>query len=251
MSSKVLSISLAVLLLAGATAWADWNVGDGDKMHFPQLPDEEGWDVNATFPKVLADDWQCSQSGWVNDIHWWGSWKDLDGDQMGDVGTITSFHISIHSNIVDGGQGFSVPGPVIIEEEFTPQEPVHIDPPALEGWYDPNDGSFIANDHGDYWQYNLFIPDNWFWQDQGVIYWLDISANVVETDHFWGWKSSQDHFMDDAVMGHLPAGAPWTELFEPPNFTQSLDLAFVITPEPATLILLALGGAVLLRKRRA
>ncbi len=56
---------------------------DGHKMHFPQLPDEDGWDVNATQPQVLADDWTCSQTGWVKDIHFWGSW------QGGDAGLIT------------------------------------------------------------------------------------------------------------------------------------------------------------------
>lgn len=245
---------IAALAVVGVVAYlgppvlADWDPGDGHKMHFPQLPDEEGWDVYATFPKVLADDWMCSGTGWVKDIHWWGSWKDIDGDQMGDVGTITSFHISIHANVVGPP---STPGELLFEEEFTPPPPVHIDPPALEGWYNPNDGSYIPNDHGDYWQYNLILPDwAWFWQEQGTIYWLDISAHVLETDRFWGWKSSDDHWNDDAVMGHLPGGAPWTPLFEPPDFTQSLDLAFVITPEPTTLGLLALGGLVLIRRRR-
>ena len=70
--------SLAILCLGAflvAPVLADWDPGDGHKMHFPQLPDEEGWDVNATFPKVLADDWTCSGTGWVEDIHFWGSWR--------------------------------------------------------------------------------------------------------------------------------------------------------------------------------
>ncbi|MCJ7578787.1 MAG: hypothetical protein MUO91_10085, partial [candidate division Zixibacteria bacterium] len=50
------------------------------KMHFPQLPDLEGWDVYAVYPKTLADDWKCSATGPVTDIHFWGSWKDIDGD---------------------------------------------------------------------------------------------------------------------------------------------------------------------------
>ena len=33
-----------VALLAGP-ALADWEPADGHKMHFPQLPDEDGWDV--------------------------------------------------------------------------------------------------------------------------------------------------------------------------------------------------------------
>ena len=44
------------------------------KMHFPQLPDEDGWDVNAT-DMCLADDWECSETGYVTDVHFWGSWE--------------------------------------------------------------------------------------------------------------------------------------------------------------------------------
>jgi hypothetical protein len=53
-----------------------WQPEDGHKMHYPQLPDETGWDVNGSLPLILADDWQCSETGPVKDIHWWGSWKD-------------------------------------------------------------------------------------------------------------------------------------------------------------------------------
>jgi hypothetical protein len=37
----------------------DWQPGDPYKHHFPQLPDEEGWAVNATQPMVLAEDFMC------------------------------------------------------------------------------------------------------------------------------------------------------------------------------------------------
>jgi hypothetical protein len=243
---------ITVLVVVGwlcAPALSDWRPGDPHKMHFPQLPDPTGWDVNATAPKVLADDWECSATGWITGLHWWGSWKDIDGDLIGDQGTIVSFNLSIHDNIP--GPGFSRPGNLLWEREITNFQPVPIDPPTQQGWYDPNTGQFNMPDHSNYFQYNLFLdPMDWFWQDAGTIYWLNISARVLETDRFWGWKSSQDHFMDDAVMGHLPGGPPWVELFEPPMFMQSLDLAFVVTPEPASLLLLAIGGATMLRRRR-
>lgn len=38
-----------------------------------QLPDEDGWDVMA-MDRCLADDWACTRSGEVTDIHFWGSW---------------------------------------------------------------------------------------------------------------------------------------------------------------------------------
>jgi hypothetical protein len=47
------------------------------KMHFPQLPDPTGWDVRAY---CIEDDWQCSETGYVSDIHFWGSWH---ADEVG------------------------------------------------------------------------------------------------------------------------------------------------------------------------
>ena len=83
--SKVLNISIVIVLLVAGTALADWFPGEGHKMHFPQLPDLQptGMDVLANWPydasaqtgKILADDWQCSQDGPVADIHIWGSWE--------------------------------------------------------------------------------------------------------------------------------------------------------------------------------
>ena len=72
--SFVVLAVLGTLMFLAAPTVADWKPEDGHKMHFPQLPDEDGWDVNATWPKVLADDWTCSETGWVKDIHFWGSW---------------------------------------------------------------------------------------------------------------------------------------------------------------------------------
>jgi len=77
-----------------------WTPGDDYKMHYPQYPDEYGWDVNATYPIILADDWRCSETGWVKDIHFWGSWKDNI------EGIVDSFMLSFHYDIPAG-----VPGP--------------------------------------------------------------------------------------------------------------------------------------------
>jgi len=75
---------MTVLCVVGlpALALGDWQPGDGHKMHFPQLPDEDGWDVRASYI-CLADDWECSEDGFVRDMHFWGSWRN------GDVGLIT------------------------------------------------------------------------------------------------------------------------------------------------------------------
>ena len=257
---KRLMVVFCVAFVA-APAMADWEPGDEYKMHYPQMPDPAGWDVNATFPVVLADDWQCSQTGLVEDIHFWGSWKD------GVAGEITSFVLSIHDNIPDpDGEDplFSMPGEVLWSwETGLLYTAVEIVPGGLEGWYDPSAGTFLVDNHATYYQYNIVdIPDP-FVQVEGTIYWLKISAKVaLETPpREWGWKSSlSDQFMDDAVWAEDPTYA-WDDLFEPPAFEQSLDLAFVITGPaiPAVsqwglvvmLLLVVAAGTIVIRRRRA
>ena len=61
---------IAVAGIAARPASADWSPGDGHKMHRPQLPDPAGWDVAVSSPGYrLADDWGCTATGPVTDIH--------------------------------------------------------------------------------------------------------------------------------------------------------------------------------------
>ncbi len=251
--SFVVLAVLGTLMFLAAPTVADWKPEDGHKMHFPQLPDEDGWDVNATWPKVLADDWTCSETGWVKDIHFWGSWM------YGQTGFINSFHLSIHDNIPEGPNGYSMPGVQLWDYEATEFGVVPIDPPTQQGWYDPSTGECWHPDHDNYFQYNVILPrDFWFPQEEGTVYWLDISANV--RDGMWGWKTADvekypgehqgKHYLDDAVWGDFSAAGGglvdgWHELIDPVTGA-SLDLAFVITPEPGTLVLLAMAGLGLL-----
>jgi len=217
---------VAIVLLFAAAALADWVPEDGHKMHFPQMPDEAGWDVNATQPLVLADDWMCSETGWVKDVHFWGSWM------HGMEGQVIHFVLSIHADIpADPPQvPYSRPGPTLWEREITNFIPLPIDPPTPEGWYDPAQGQFLFEDHFAYFQYNVFLPEeDWFWQEQGTIYWLNISAIVADPSVTqWGWKSSLDHWNDDAVWAFW-GELNWIDMWVPPEFMQSLDLSFVIT----------------------
>ena len=219
---------LVLILLLPLSAYADWVVTDGHKMHFPQLPDELGWDVNATQPVVLADDWQCSETGWVKDVHFWGSWKN------GIEGQIQAFVLSIHSDIPaeQSPTGYSMPGATLWEYEVTNFVAVPIDPPTMEGWFDPMTGLAIPDDHGNYFQYNVFLPrDQWFLQQAGTIYWLNISAIVVgPQDVQWGWKSTLDHWNDDAVWATW-GNLNWQELYEPEPGPQTNS--FNITVDPA------------------
>jgi hypothetical protein len=297
-------------LLAGAVALlgmtmagrADWNPGEPFKMHWPQLPDltTTGLDVLATIQppptnlpqwKILADDWRCSESGPVDDIHIWGSWLsdmlpigNLPGGQIGPNAGNVKIKLSIHSDVPkdSGAQPlpFSHPGEQLWSYVFSPGQFI-VRPYATgteEHFFDPNPnalypGGILGHDNT-IWQYNFthiggLIPP--FVQTQNTIYWLDVQVmpldpmgNPDPTKSF-GWKTTNPletpHFMDDAVFADTEMFAGplvnnmWTPLVYPighPFQGQSIDLAFVITPEPASLGLLVVGTlGLLLRRRRS
>ncbi|MFW6155432.1 MAG: PEP-CTERM sorting domain-containing protein [Planctomycetota bacterium] len=270
-------VCAGVVCALAVPATADWDPGDGHKMHWPQLPDFNGWDVAATTTgeapnkvyRHVADDWQCKETGPVDDIHFWGSWKN------GVKGTIDHFMVSVWADDPAGPGGyfddnpFSTPlyrdedgtiGDIwywgVYPGEFTER----LYGQGQQGWYDPNTGQAIQDDHTEIYQYNISCP-NAFVQEKGTIYWLEIAA--VTTGGEWGWKTSgSEQFMDDATyydsLTTVPDGYPhagwdmpdWQELYGPMNPENSLDMAFVITPEPSAMGLLALGGLALMHHRR-
>jgi hypothetical protein len=233
----VATASVALSLLA-SVAWADWHSGQEHKMHFPQLPDKTGFDVNFTAPRVIADDWRCSQTGPVSDIHFWFSarqdWLNL---QLPLDAQITNVHVSIHADVPVGpGNPYSHPGQLLWERDFKVNEVV-IRQVGLgpQWWYDPATGIVAANDHQKIYQCNIIQIAEPFYQKKGTIYWLDVS---VTAQNDLGWKSSNrnlypapftgTHFQDDAVW--TTAGG-WQEIHYPagPFLGQSMDMAFVIT----------------------
>jgi hypothetical protein len=153
-SMKWMATVVAVTLWA-APAFADWNLGNPYKMHFPQLPDLEptGLDVLATTHnggqppplKVLADDWLCPASGPVADIHIWGSWLNDHVPNM-DPAQVW-FRLSIHENLVPDHVGFSQPGAELWNREYVPYAMTVVPwATAPEDFYDPNTGQVIGGD---------------------------------------------------------------------------------------------------------
>ena len=258
--AKLALTVVTIGLMFAGSALGDWDEDDGHKMHWPQLPDPNGWDVDVVFPNVVADDWQCSRTGPVSDVHLWFSLEqDGLGDPMGVVGQIEWLRLSIHKDIPAGESptGYSMPGDLLWE--YYPPE-VQIPPvpgQGSQGWASPVEGEWRRPDHNLFFQANIVdIPDP-FIQQQGEIYWLDLSVGFPEgyDGPRIGWKTTlRDlEFNDDAVyLVDDPTGAPpWRELWEYGDLGgHSLDMAFVITPEPATLGLLLLGGLFLKRRRQ-
>jgi hypothetical protein len=262
---KIVITAMVVALVAFLTgaARADWDEGDDHKMHYPQLPDPTGWDVYADATQgppagLVADDWQCSQTGPVDDIHIWGSWQEDVIDE------ITNVHVSIHADIPDPdgptGPFYSMPGNLLWERDFSAND-ITVRPygDGDQGFYIPAHGTqgVWPSDHSLFHQINIENIRNPFQQVEGTIYWLDIQVTHLTPDSWWGWKTSgSQHFMDDAVWWDStvqdPTGAiigGWQELRDPLT-EDSLDMAFVITPEPATLLVLALGLIPALLRRR-
>lgn len=208
-------LTTAVILVLAAGSMADWQWGDGFKMHRPQLPDEAGWDVNATWPFLTADDWLCIGTGPVAEIHFWGSW------QHGIEGSLDAFNLKIFSDIpADPPQiPYSRPGELLWQLRV-PIAEVIVRPIAtddVEGWYGPNSGEVFWSDHNEYFQYNVYLPNqDWFLQEEGTIYWLGIGAEVaLPQENSWGWKSTDNHWNDGGVWGVDDPPYTWIELLEP------------------------------------
>lgn len=249
---KPLSMATVCFLLSSSAALADWNVGDPYKMHFPQLPDPNGLDINFEAPGMLADDWLCTQTGPVRDIHFWVSHR------AGEIPLILGLRVEIFANIPATGQGFSMPGESLWQGSLLPLGAdfnFRAVPGGIgeQGWFDPVTGEYIPSDHDSFFQINLTNITEPFIQTKGEIYWLGVS---IDTDKEDGWKTADldsypepytgRHFEDDAVY-RTPDGG-WAELFYPinhPREGESIDLAFVITPEPASATLFGMAMVVL------
>ena len=241
--SRVPVFALLVLLLATPTL-ADWNPEMSAKwVQFPDLS-TMGIDVNASpSPRdyILADDFECTETGLITGIHIWGSWYHdmLPFDVQPDA---VMFTLSIHADIPATAGEYSRPGELLWYRTFQPGEFVARiwEEGIQEGWMNPPDYYEFPGDTV-CWQYNFDIPladafEQLGMPDEPIVYWLDVKA-VPEDDmaHF-GWKTSLDHWNDDAVWGEgmEPYPGPWQELIYPPGHEmqgQSIDLAFVIAGE--------------------
>jgi hypothetical protein len=220
---KILVSIIITALFIGTTGLvtADWDIDDGHKMHYPQLPDPYGFDIDFGYWE-LADDWKCTESGPVDDIHFWISWFDDDPRY------IDWIKVSIWSNEPNGPQGYSIPKELLWDRTFLPDQFIEAGPwDGQQRWFMPW-GEIIEEYHYHYWQINIPEIDDPFPQVEGEIYWLVIDM-PFDYEFLVGWKNTKDYFMDHAVW--RPPGAEWMMI-------DGIDFAFVITggTQPVPLI---------------
>ena len=184
---------------------------------------------------VLADDFRCTSTGPITDIHLWGSW-------LNDAkGVITNFWIGIYNdvpavtNFASGIITPSHPGSNLLWHQSFGLGQYAENPYALgqEYFYSPTNNLLIGGDT-QAWYY-CFYPTNPFVQ-QGTAanptnYWLAVYAQIGDQTSLFGWKTAlPPHYNDAAVWGTVAGGLPignWLSMTNPLN-QQPLDLAFAL-----------------------
>jgi len=254
----LLAVTLGFLALAGIQARADWPGNNTNLTKWAQFPDRwAGFDVLAGQPPtatggpaqaiILADDFKCTVTGPITDLHLWTSWLGMVSETAASPPripiTLGIWTDEPSATNADGIVTPSQPGKQLWSQTFAPGQ-YYVRPwsSAQEQFWSPDpapQGTILGQDHL-IWQYN-FYPDaaKAFTQTGSlsapVIYWLSMTAGAAtsQTGRFFGWKTSTNQLLDNAVFGHLNAdGFPvgdWQELLAPTTPKRSLDFAFAVT----------------------
>ena len=208
-----------------------------------QEPDEQGPEVNICCDqfgaeediiRVLANDFECTQTGWIVEIHLYGSWLDDASSN------IDEFNLTIYSDIPasESPTGYSMPNMsdnlwnYVASSGFY-DKPFHTYTDE-EMWWDPYTGT-----HGEdkeILEYIITIPEDEAFLQQGteenpIIYWLAVHAKVDSEGYRFGLTSSYPHLLDDSVMRDYENPYNWTELYYPaghPHQFESIDFALTI-----------------------
>jgi len=222
-----------------------------DGLKWLQRPDYTSTGIDVRFddtdgPRVVADDFECTEPGLLTSLHFWGSWR------WDDAQGINNIHVEIHSDdpIGQGGSDpdneFSKPDERLWFGDFGPDD-FHLLHARIveerEWFWDPVLGVLEPGADADIWEYAIDIDPAEAFEQTGttanpVVYWVSMSVDVeLEPGHEqsqFGWKTRQwpDHFNDDAV--YRDEQGQWQELKYPtdhPYAQNSIDMAFALTTE--------------------
>ncbi len=199
-----------------------------------------GADVsNYEFP--LADDFKCTQTGPITDIHLWGSFFE-DAPVSGGPGNMT-IELTIYSDVPAGqGGSYSHPGSVLWQRVFAPgQYTAGLCATVVDGewWHEPWPLQPFWQFPGDFncYQFDFYIdPSEAYTQTEGTIYWLGLKYLSENQNFRFGWKTTDDYnrFNDDACYLY---DIWWPLVYggEHPYSPESLDLAFALSTPTETL----------------
>jgi len=201
----------------------------------PYIPTNgyNGWNQSSIEgQQIVADDWACTNSNPVTDIHWWGSFIGWSMPGIPEQPTPTlpiGFQITIWTDVPQGANDpFSHPGTILWQiycTNFTWE---------FVGWdFDPRNP--LAPPEACFkWSQDL-LSEEWFYQEPGRgtnIYWVSIAAVYAagqQIDYPWGWKTRPhdiNSLAPDAAVAsddvspwgwspiQYPPGTPWDMAFE-------------------------------------
>jgi hypothetical protein len=204
-----------VVAWVASPALADWYEGDGYNMHYPQLPDPEGWDVEF-FRLPIGDDWQALYADPISEIHFWTSWY---YDDFG-------YYDAIFVDIFDDAGG--VPGNFLWGQMFEVYEEINPYGQGYQGFYNPPLPSWEWYNHQFYQQVNLYVTEDPFVPVVGETYWLIISVDwFTGIQSPPGWKSTLDEWGSGGVFWDF-YDAEWDPLTYQTG--EPMHLAFVLGP---------------------
>ncbi len=205
---------------------------------YVQLPNlTNGFDVRNN-QYSLADDFVCTNTGLVSDLHLWGSW--LNDQPL--VNSIT-FWLAIYDDVPPGtgGTSYSHPGNLLWSQIFAPgmysETPVGF---GQESFYDPSPNSPGFGADSQVWYY-CFNPTNPLTQMGTVsnpkIYWFMAYAQLpAGIGNESGWKTTGVVTNDSAVYTAWPGNFPpagWGAPIAIPG-VGPVDLAFKLTTQTNT-----------------
>ncbi len=232
-----LAVAFWMLILAFAPAMAQTSPCiETNSIKFVQPPRlDGGYDAWDSGPWVLADDFICTNTGPITDIHIWGSWLNDLADQN------TTFWLGIYDDVpaVNGPNPIqSRPGTNLVwQQYFGPgQYAESFYANGICQLFDPGPPATMGPDSKTY--YYCFYPTNPPVQ-QGTataprIYWLAVYAMPSQgTANLFGWKSSAlprqfDISTHTPWPGSAPITSAWVPTYDSSPNRVAIDLAFKV-----------------------
>ena len=164
--------------------------------------------------RVLADDFNCIETGPITKIYLWGSWLN-DGRSGPPPGSLQKLHLAIYSDDPVGDDPenpnddpenqYSKPLELLWEGSFTDFEETEYALVNNEYFWDPYNESLGNDDR--VWQYVVTVPEETAFVQQGtrskpVVYWLSADAEIEgggETQFGWKTTPRENAWNDTAV----------------------------------------------------